>query len=56
MGAALAMAGALPMLGWVVAGLAAASMVLGPLVMHDWPPFVSYVILLVMALGLLRAG
>ncbi|MBP8293601.1 MAG: hypothetical protein KAX65_12570 [Caldilineaceae bacterium] len=56
LGAALALAGALPMLGWVVAALAAASMVLGPLVLHDWPPFVSYVILLVMALGLMRAG
>jgi hypothetical protein len=54
MGAALALAGALPLLGWVVAGLAAASMVLGPLVMHDWPPFMSYVILLVLSIGLIR--
>ena len=55
-GAALALAGVLPMLGWIVAALATVSMVLGPLVMHDWPPFMSYVILLVMALGLMRAS
>jgi hypothetical protein len=54
MGAALALAGALPLLGWVVAGLAAASMVFGPLVMHDWPPFMSYVILVVLSIGLIR--
>lgn len=54
MGAALALAGVLPLLGWVVAGLAAASMVVGPLLMHDWPPFMSYVIVLVLAIGLLR--
>lgn len=54
MGAALALAGALPTLGWVVAGLAAAGALVGVFVMHDWPPFMSYVILLVMAIGLLK--
>lgn len=56
MGAALALAGVLPTLGWVVAGLAAAGALLGAFVMHDWPPFMSYVILLVMAIGLIRSG
>jgi hypothetical protein len=56
MGAALALAGALPTLGWVVAGLAVAGALLGVLVMHDWPPFMSYVIVLVMAIGLIRSG
>ncbi|NJN55198.1 MAG: hypothetical protein HC804_10825 [Anaerolineae bacterium] len=56
MGAALAMAGVLPTLGWVITGLAVAGMALGTLVMHDWPPFMSYVILLVMAVGLMRTG
>lgn len=56
MGAALALAGALPTLGWVVAGLAVASALLGVFVMHDWPPFMSYVIVLVMAIGLIRSG
>ncbi|GIK72018.1 MAG: hypothetical protein BroJett021_10060 [Chloroflexota bacterium] len=56
MGAALALAGAAPTLGWVVAGLAVAGALLGVLVMHDWPPFMSYVIVLVMAIGLIRSG
>lgn len=56
MGAALALAGVLPTLGWVVAGLAVAGALLGAFVMHDWPPFMSYVILLVMAIGLIRSG
>lgn len=55
MGAALALAGALPTLGWVVTGLAVGGALLGLLVMRDWPPFMSYVILLVMAIGLIRA-
>ena len=56
MGAALALAGVLPTLGWVVAGLAVAGALLGAFIMHDWPPFMSYVILLVMAIGLIRSG
>ncbi len=39
MGAALALAGALPLLGWVVAGLAVTGALTGLFVMHDWPPF-----------------
>lgn len=53
-GAALALAGVLPTLGWVVAGLAAAGALAGVFVMHDWPPFMSYIILLVLAIGLLK--
>jgi hypothetical protein len=54
MGAALALAGALPTLGWVVAGLAVASALVSVLFMHDWPPFMSYILVLVMAIGLVR--
>lgn len=54
-GAALALAGALPTLGWVVTALAAAAALIGALVWHDWPPFMSYLILLVLAIGLIRA-
>jgi len=53
-GAALALAGVLPLLGWVVAGLAVAGALVGLFVLHDWPPFMSYVILAVMAIGLIR--
>lgn len=56
MGAALALAGALPTLGWVVTALAVGGALVGLLVMRDWPPFMSYVILLVLAVGLIRAG
>ena len=56
MGLALALADVLPTLGWMVTALAVAGIVLGTLMMHDWPPFMSYVILLVMAVGLMRAG
>ncbi len=56
MGAALALAGVLPALGWIVAGLAVLGALVGALVMHDWPPFMSYVILLILAIGLLRTG
>ncbi|MBE2222121.1 MAG: hypothetical protein IAF02_11300 [Anaerolineae bacterium] len=56
MGAALAVAGVLPTVGWVITGLAVVSIVLGTLVMHDWPPFISYIILLVMAVGLMRTS
>ncbi|MEZ4767391.1 MAG: hypothetical protein R2844_03085 [Caldilineales bacterium] len=38
MGAALALAGALPLLGWIVAALAVLGALAGALVMHDWPP------------------
>ena len=56
MGTALALAGVLPVLGWIVAALAVLGAVAGAFVMHDWPPFMSYVILLVMAIGLMRHG
>ncbi len=56
MGVALALAGALPTLGWVVTALAVGGALVGLLVIHDWPPFMSYVILLVMAIGLVRVG
>ena len=56
MGAALALAGVLPLLGWIVAVLAVLGAVVGALAMHDWPPFMSYVILLVMSIGLIRVG
>lgn len=29
---------------------------IGALVMHDWPPFMSFVILLVLSIGLIRWG
>lgn len=54
MGGALALAGLLPTLGWVVAGLAAIGGGAGILLMRDWPPFLSYVIVLVLAIGVLR--
>jgi hypothetical protein len=56
MGVALALAGVLPTLGWVVAGLSLAAVLVGRLVWGDWPPFMSYIILLVMAVGLMRGG
>ncbi len=55
-GADLALAGILPTSGWVVMGLAVAGVVLAAFVMHDWPPFMSYAILLVLAVGLMRSG
>lgn len=54
MGAALALADVLPTAGWVVSGLAVAGVLLAAFVMHDWPPFMSYVILLVLAIGFMR--
>ncbi|RLT39983.1 MAG: hypothetical protein DWI57_09295 [Chloroflexi bacterium] len=54
MGAALALGGLLPTLGWWVAGLGLLGLVAGPLILRDWPPFASYLFLLVMAIGLLR--
>ncbi len=56
MGAALALAGVLPTLGWIVTALAVLGAAVGALIMHDWPPFMSYVILLVLAIGLIRTG
>lgn len=56
MGAALAVAALLPTLGWVVAGLSLAAALVGGLVWGDWPPFMSYIILLVLAVGLMRGG
>ena len=56
MGADLALVGVLPTLGWIVMALAVAAAVIGALVWHDWPPFMSYVILLVLAIGLIRSG
>ncbi|MBP7964606.1 MAG: hypothetical protein KBG20_19200 [Caldilineaceae bacterium] len=54
MGSALALGGVLPTLGWVIAGLGGLGLVAGPLILRDWPPFVSYIFLLVMAIGLIR--
>mgnify|MGYP000934486045 FL=1 len=56
MGAALALAGVLPTLGWVVMGTAVASALIATLIWRDWPPFMSYVIVLVLAVGLARVG
>lgn len=56
MGAALALASVLPTLGWIMTALAVGGTLVGLLVMHDWPPFMSYVILLVMAVGLMRTS
>lgn len=56
MGAALALAGVVPTLGWIVAGLTVAGALIGALVMHDWPPFMSYIILLVLSIGVIRSG
>ncbi|MGB5060163.1 MAG: hypothetical protein WBO48_15805, partial [Candidatus Promineifilaceae bacterium] len=53
MGAALAVAGVLPTLGWVVMATAVASAIIGALIWGDWPPFMSYVIVLVLAIGLM---
>jgi hypothetical protein len=52
----VALAGTLPTLGWVVAGLSLAAALVGRLVWGDWPPFMSYIILLVLAVGLMRGG
>lgn len=54
MGAALAMAGVLPSLGRIVTALAIGSVLVGWLIMRDWPPFMSYIIILVLAVGLVR--
>lgn len=56
MAAALALGDVLPILGWVVAGIAVASVLIAAFVWHDWPPFINYVWLLVMAIGLIRTG
>ena len=56
MGASLALGDILPVLGWVVAGLVVLGAGAGILVMRDWPPFMSYIILLVLAIGLIRTG
>lgn len=56
MGTALAVAGVLPNLGWVVMTTAVGGAIIGLLVMHDWPPFLSYIILLVLAVGLMRTS
>jgi hypothetical protein len=51
--AALALAGVLPKLGWIMAAIAAASILIATLIWHDWPPFMSYIWLLVLAIGLI---
>lgn len=56
MGAALALGSVLPTLGWIVAGIAVASALIAAFVWHDWPPFISYVWLLIMAIGLIWTG
>lgn len=54
MGAALAVAGVLPTLGWVVMGTAVASAIIATLIWGDWPPFMSYILVLILAVGLIR--
>lgn len=54
MGAALAVAGVLPTLGWVVMGTAVASASIATLIWGDWPPFMSYILVLILALGLIQ--
>ncbi len=55
-GAALALGGVLPRMGWIVAGLAALSLlIIAPFVMRDWPPFMNYLFTLALAIGLLLA-
>ena len=56
LGVALALAGLQPVLGWVVAGLSLAVALIGGLFWGDWPPFMSYLILLLPAVGLIRGG
>lgn len=56
MGLALKQAGILPKLGWAVSVLAVAGLLTGTFVWHDWPPFMSYIILLIIATGLMRLG
>ena len=53
MGAALALGNTLPILGWILSGLAAVSLLVGKFIWHDWPPFMSYLLLLVLAIGLI---
>jgi hypothetical protein len=52
MGAALALSGALPRLGWVAAAVAALSLVIVIPLWRDWPPFMSYLIALALGVGL----
>lgn len=55
LGVALALGGVLPRMGWIVAGLAALCLVVvAPLVLRDWPPFMSYLLTLALAVALLR--
>ncbi len=54
MGAALALADVLPTLGWVVMGTAVASTFISVFIWGDWPPFMSYLIVLILAVGLIR--
>ncbi len=55
LGVALALGGVLPRMGLIVAGLAALCLVVvAPLVLRDWPPFMSYLLTLALAIALLR--
>jgi hypothetical protein len=56
MGATLALTGTLPILGWIITALGVLAALIGALVWHDWPPFMSYLILLALAIGLIRAS
>ena len=53
MSAALALGSILPILGWIVAALAVAGLLVSTLFWHDWPPFFNYLLLLVLAIGLM---
>ncbi|MCA9875962.1 MAG: hypothetical protein KC441_19955 [Anaerolineales bacterium] len=53
MGSALAVGGTLPILGWIVGILAMGGLLVGTLLWHDWPPFINYLLLLILAIGLI---
>ncbi|GJM41090.1 MAG: hypothetical protein DHS20C20_13720 [Ardenticatenaceae bacterium] len=53
MGGALALATILPVWGWVVMATSMGGAFVGLLIWHDWPRFLSYIIVLVLAIGLI---
>jgi hypothetical protein len=53
MSGALALSSILPILGWIVSGLAVVGLLVGTLLWHDWPPFLNYLLLLALAIGLM---
>ncbi|MCB8960184.1 MAG: hypothetical protein H6651_07705 [Ardenticatenales bacterium] len=55
MSTALAWAGVLPWLGWLVALMTLAGLVADRWIWRDWPPFLNYLLLLILAIGLILA-